>query len=45
MKVILHSDDFGLDKEWRQHEYDDIIELATRLRASGKHEIVNWNQV
>ena len=25
--------------------YDDIIEFATKLRASGKHEIVNWNQI
>ena len=35
----------GHKEEWRQHEYDDIIEFATKLRASGKHEIVNWNQI
>lgn len=35
----------GHKQEWRQHEYDDIIEFATKLRASGKHEIINWNQL
>ena len=35
----------GHKEEWRQHEYDDIIEFATKLRASGKHQIVNWNQL
>lgn len=35
----------GHKEEWRQHEYDDIIEFAAKLRASGKHEIINWNNV
>ena len=35
----------GHKEEWRQHEYDDIIEFATKLRASSKHEIINWNQL
>lgn len=35
----------GHKEEWRQHEYDDIIEFATKLRASGKHQIINWNQL
>lgn len=35
----------GHKEEWRQHEYDDIIEFATKLRASGKHEIVTWNDL
>lgn len=35
----------GHKEEWRQHEYDDIIEFATKLRASSKHEIINWNQI
>lgn len=35
----------GYKEEWRRHEYDDIIEFANKLRASGKHEIINWNQI
>ena len=35
----------GHKESWRQHEYNDIIEFATKLRASGKHEVINWNQV
>lgn len=35
----------GHKEEWRQHEYDDIIDFATKLRKSGKHEIINWNQI
>jgi len=35
----------GHKEEWRQHEYDDIIEFAQKLRASGEHEIINWNQI
>lgn len=35
----------GHKEEWRQHEYNDIIEFANKLRVSGKHEILNWNQL
>lgn len=35
----------GHKEEWRQHEYDDIIDFATKLRASEKHQIINWNQI
>lgn len=35
----------GHKEEWRQHEYDDIIEFATKLRASRKHQIINWNEI
>lgn len=35
----------GYKEEWRRHEYDDIIEFANKLRASGKHEMINWNQI
>ena len=35
----------GHKEEWRQHEYDDIIDFATKLRASGKHQIINWDQL
>lgn len=35
----------GHKETWRQHEFDDIIDFATKLRTSGKHEIINWNQL
>lgn len=35
----------GHKEEWRQHEYDDIIEFANKLKASGKHQTINWNQL
>lgn len=35
----------GFDEEWRRHEYKDIIEFAEKLRAEGKHEIINWNNI
>ena len=35
----------GHSEKWRQNEYDDIIKFATKLRASGKHDIINWNQI
>ena len=35
----------GHKEEWRQHEYDDIIEFANKLRLSRRHEIINWNMV
>ena len=35
----------GHTEKWRQNEYDDIIKFATKLRASGKHDIINWNQL
>ena len=35
----------GHKEVWRQHEYEDIIDFAAKLKASGKHEIINWNNV
>lgn len=35
----------GHQEEWRQHEFDDINEFAKMLRNSGKHEIINWNNL
>ena len=35
----------GHKEKWRQYEYDDIIDFATKLRASRKHEIINWNMI
>lgn len=35
----------GHKEVWRHHEYEDIIEFAQKLRAKGKYEIINWNQV
>lgn len=35
----------GHKEEWRWHEYEDIIDFATKLRKTGKHEIINWNQL
>ena len=35
----------GHKEEWRQREYDDIIEFANKLRLSRRHEIINWNMV
>lgn len=35
----------GFNEEWRRHEYNDIIEFAEKLRAGGKHEIINRNKV
>lgn len=31
-------------EEWRQHEYDDILEFATLVRES-KHKIITWREV
>lgn len=35
----------GHKEQWRQHEYDDIMDFAKKLRVSGKHQIINWNQI
>lgn len=35
----------GHEEEWRQNEYDDIIDFYRKLGESGKHEIINWNQL
>lgn len=35
----------GHQEKWRQHEYDDIIDFATKLKKSGKHHIINWHQL
>ncbi len=35
----------GHQEEWRQHEFDDINEFAAMLKDSGKHTIINWNDI
>lgn len=35
----------GHKEQWRQYEYDDIIDFVSKLRKQKKHEIINWNQV
>ncbi len=35
----------GHQEEWRQHEYDDIMEFARKIKLQGKHQIINWNEV
>lgn len=35
----------GHKEEWRQHEYDDILDFAEKLRRGGRHQIINWNQI
>ena len=35
----------GHKEEWRRYEYEDIIDFTTKLRASRKHEIINWNMI
>lgn len=35
----------GHIEKWRQHEYEDIIEFATKLIANDRHQIINWNQL
>lgn len=32
-------------ERWRIAEYNDIKEFATKLRASGKHQIITWNEI
>jgi hypothetical protein len=35
----------GKAEEWRRHELADIIDFATKLRRSGKHQIITWNEI
>jgi hypothetical protein len=35
----------GHSEEWRQHEFNDIIDFASKLRKDCKHEIITWNQL
>lgn len=33
------------EERWRIAEYNDIKEFAQKLRASGKHQIITWNEI
>ena len=33
------------EERWRIAEYNDMKEFAQKLRASGKHQIITWNEV
>ena len=33
------------DERWRIAEYNDMLEFAQKLRKSGKHQIITWNEV
>ena len=35
----------GHQEEWRQHEFDDINLFAAMLKDSGRHKIINWNDI
>lgn len=35
----------GHQEEWRQHEFDDINIFAAMLKDSGRHTIINWNDI
>ena len=43
--IYLNGSLLGYTHEFIDQHLDDIIEFATKLRASGKHEIINWNQL
>ena len=41
VEVGVHS---GHHEEWRQHEYDDILEFTTLVREA-KHKIITWREI
>lgn len=46
IEIGVHPGHTNNEKErWRQNEYDDIRDFAEKLRASGKHHIISWNEV
>jgi len=46
IEVGVHPGHADTDEErWRIAEYNDIKEFAQKLRVSGKHQIITWNEV
>ena len=46
IEVGVHPGHADTEEErWRIAEYNDMKEFATKLRASGKHQIITWNEV
>ena len=46
IEVGVHPGHADTEEErWRIAEYDDMKEFAQKLRASGKHQIITWNEV
>ena len=46
IEVGVHPGHADTEEErWRIAEYNDIKEFAQKLRASGKHQIITWNEV
>ena len=46
IEVGVHPGHADTDEErWRIAEYNDMKEFAQKLRASGKHQIITWNEV
>lgn len=33
------------EERWRIAEYNDVKEFAQKLRSSGKHQIITWNEI
>lgn len=46
IEVGVHPGHADTEEErWRIAEYNDIKEFAHKLRASDKHQIINWNNI
>jgi len=46
IEIGVHPGYADTEKErWRIAEYNDIKDFAAKLRASGKHQIITWNEV
>ena len=46
IEVGVHPGHADTEEErWRIAEYNDMKEFAQKLRASGKHQIITWNEV
>lgn len=46
IEIGVHPGHADTDEErWRIAEFDDMKDFATKLRASGKHQIITWNEV
>lgn len=35
----------GHKEKWRQHEFDDILNFVDKIKAEGRHQLVNWNDI
>ncbi|MDO5428842.1 carbohydrate deacetylase [Parabacteroides sp.] len=35
----------GHREKWRQLEFDDILDLADKIKTTRKHQLVNWNEI